>query len=52
MACPIRGKPLIGFGIRNPDAYRRQMKKNGYTVIECASLKMNWRQIQNRKAAK
>ena len=47
-----RDTPTKVFGIRNPAAYKRQMKKNGYTVIEIASLKSNWREIQNRKASK
>ena len=41
-----RDTPTKVFGIRNPDAYKRQMKKNGYTIIEIASLKSNWRQIR------
>ena len=45
-----RGEPTKVFGIRNVAAYKRQMKRHGYTVIEIASLKSNWRQI--RKATK
>ena len=47
-----RDTPTKVYGIRNPDAYKRQMKKNGYTIIEIASLKSNWKEIQDRKAAK
>ena len=42
--------PTKVFGIRNVAAYKRQMKRHGYSVIEIASLKSNWRQI--RKATK
>ena len=47
-----RDTPTKVFGIRNPDAYKRQMKKNGYTIIEIASLKSNWKEIQDRKVVK
>ena len=42
--------PTKVFGIRNVAAYKRQMKRHGYSIIEIASLKSNWR--QNRKAPK
>ena len=45
-----RDTPTKVFGIRNPAAYKRQMKRAGYSIIEIASLKSNWR--QNRKATK
>ena len=38
------------YGITDPKAYQRQMKKNGYTVLEYGSLKPNWRQMQNNNA--
>ena len=47
-----RGEATKVFGVKNPEAYRRQMKKAGYTVLECGSLKSNWREIRNRKASK
>ena len=45
-----RGEATKVFGVKNPEAYRRQMNKAGYTVLEYGSLKSNWRQI--RKATK
>lgn len=36
------------YGINDPKAYQKQMKKEGYTVLEYGSLKPNWREIQHR----
>ena len=35
------------YGITDPKAYQKQMKKGGYSVLEYGSLKPNWRQIQH-----
>ncbi|MDH4201477.1 MAG: hypothetical protein OEV87_01110 [Phycisphaerae bacterium] len=36
------------YGITDPNAYQKQMKKGGYTVLEYGSLQPNWRQIQHQ----
>ena len=36
------------YGVADPKAYQKQMKKEGYTVLEYGSLKPNWRQIQHQ----
>lgn len=43
-----KDNPTTIFGVENADAYRRQMKANGYTVLECGSLKPNWRQLHEQ----
>ena len=42
-----RGSKTTIYGVTNPEAYRKQMNENGYTVFEYGLLKPNWRQIQN-----
>jgi hypothetical protein len=41
-----RGSKTTIYGVSNPEAYKKQMKENGYTVFEYGLLKPNWRQIQ------